>query len=49
MFALLDAAVQQGTAGLAEDQYLGFVGIPKPPVCVYVVLIMFSFLLKLKV
>ncbi len=32
MFALLDAAVQQGTAGLAEDQYLGFVGIPKPPV-----------------
>jgi hypothetical protein len=30
MFAVL--AELQGTAGLADDQYLGFVGIPKPPV-----------------
>jgi hypothetical protein len=30
MFAVL--VELQGTAGLADDQYLGFVGIPKPPV-----------------
>ena len=37
MFGLLaefSSGGQQGTAGLADDQYLGFVGIPKPPVSI---------------